>query len=172
LLCAKQSNTCCSGPTVKELIVADPRIDSRVDGLHDRAGLMKSLCVIDSDLVFKQREDAGGQPDFYASDRYNTSVEIVGREENMTMVQWTFRMIIPNNSVATHLEIDRMGNFVGTMGGQEGYDWISNVYKNFMNKPLADYMETKELHLNRIAEFKYQPQLRKITVTITTKPDK
>lgn len=157
-------------PTVEELKVADPAPGARVDGLHDRKGLIKALCATDSDFIFKQREDVNGQPDFYASDRYNTSVEIIGREDVMASVQWTFRMVIPNNSAVTQLEINRMGNFVGTMGGQEGYDWISTVYKKFMNRPLSDYTETKELHFNRIAEFKYLPQLRKITIIITAKP--
>lgn len=153
-------------PTVEELVVAPA-----VTGVGKRSFLVKQVCRLDSDFVFKQREDVEGLPDLYASDRYNTSVEIIGREDSVAEIQWTFRMIIPNNGVATHQEIYRMGNFAGVMGGQEGYDWLSKIYLNFKDKMLSDYTETKKLFLDRVAVFKYLPDERKMTLTITVKKE-
>jgi len=164
-----QSATESRPPTVKEL--ESVSLDARVDGLGNRSELIKHLCDLDSDFVFKQIKDINGQPDFYASDRYKTSVEIVGQENGLVMVQWTFRMIFYNGA-ATRMEINRMGVFAGGMGGKNGYEWFSNVYQNFKDKPLSEYGETKELFLNRVAEFKYSPQLKQMTLTITLKKDK
>jgi hypothetical protein len=139
-------------PTVKELMVADPR----VAGLGNRTLLKRYLCSSDSDFVFQQMKDVDGHSDFYASDRYNTSVEIVGDENDTVMIQWTFRMIF-NNGQAMHLEVNRMGYFAGFIGGKEGYDWFSSLYLNFKDKPLSHYAATKQLAYNRFADFKYTP---------------
>jgi len=153
-------------PVAKDLPIT---IDERVDGLGSRSTLIRHLRELDSDFVFKQIKDTDGQPDFYASDKYNTSVELVGREYNLVMVQWTFRMI-SDNGPATHLEINRMGGFAGGIGGKDGGRWFSNLYLKFKDKPLVGYTETKQLYPDRVAEFVYSPQLRKMTLTITLKP--
>lgn len=152
-------------PTVQGLPLS---IDERVDGLGNRSTLIKHLCELDSDFVFKRIKDVDGQHDYYANDSYNTSVEIIGEENNLVMIQWTFRMI-PNNSPATHLEINRMGGFARGIGGKDGFDWLSNIYLKFKDKPLTGYSETKQLYLGRVAKFVYSPQLRKMTLTITIK---
>ncbi|HZY35328.1 MAG TPA: hypothetical protein VFE53_01690 [Mucilaginibacter sp.] len=126
-------------PTIDELRVGGP-----VDGLGKRTALISLVHLADSAIVFKQVADVNGLPDFYATDKYNTSVEITGKEDSLVMIQWTFRMIF-NNGAATHEEIGRMGYFAGLIGGKEGYDWFSNIYLNFKDKPLSDYTETKQL---------------------------
>src|ERR1700760_4722294 len=98
-------NTPAPGSNSNKLpMLGDLKVVEPYQGLGNRSDLIKHLCELDSDFVFKQIKDADGQPDFYANDKYNTSVEIAGRESFVVMARWTFSMI-PNNSQATHMEI-------------------------------------------------------------------
>ncbi|MFI5140617.1 MAG: hypothetical protein ACHQIM_22560, partial [Sphingobacteriales bacterium] len=134
--------------------------------------VIKYISSADSDFVFKQKVDVDGKPDFYASDRYQASVEMIGNEDEIIKIIWTMSFI-PNNGPATHQEIYRMGYFAMLMGSNEGLAWFSNIYKNFSGNLKEEYTETKVFdRMGRVAVFKYSPRLRKITLTITLKDGK
>jgi len=150
-------------PTIEELKVADH------DGyLGNRRDLIRHMRELDSDFVFKQKEDVNGHPDFYASNKYNTTVEIIGDEYNIVMVQWTLNIIQDNRTIRNQ-EIGKMGGLARGLGNEEGLRWFSNIcFKIFNNVP-NEYSETKQLYLNRIAVLKYSPQLKNMTLMITLK---
>lgn len=108
-------------PTIEDLKVAGP-----YQGLGNRLTLIKYISSSDSDFVFKRRDDVDGNPNYYASDRYSTSVELVGNDDEIMMAKWTFNFV-PDKNV-DFKEIERMSYFAKIIGGKDGFDWLSNIY--------------------------------------------
>lgn len=147
-------------PTVDELRV------TTIKGLGDRATLIKYVSSADSDFVFKRLDDVDGKPDYYASDRYSTSVDMVGQDDEVVMIKWTFNFVADNN--ADVKELDRMSYFATIMGEPNGAEWFANFYKKFISSPREPYTETKEFpRMNWKGVFNYSPTKRCISLTMT-----
>jgi hypothetical protein len=144
-------------PTVKELIT----------GLGTRAELVKYISVADSDFFFKRTKDVNGLPSFLAVDRYNTSLEITGNENDLTMVKWTMKFTTDRTVIL--LELKRTAYFMLLMGDNDAVQWFFSLSKQVGEHPLNEYSETKEFYLGRVAELKYSPISKSITVTMTLK---
>jgi len=145
-------------PMVKELEVADP-------SLSMRSGLIPLLTNIDSDFVFKQGPDVDGLPMYSATDRYNTSVEIIGTDNDIKIAKWT--ATFTSNRDVNIKEVFRMASFVQLMVNQEAVQWFSDQFKNnIKDHPLDDYTETKEFIKGRKIRFDYNPRLRKTSMTV------
>jgi len=150
-------------PTIEELRVGPMK------GLGDRAGLIRYISSADSDFVFKRRDDVDGKPDFYASDRYTTSVELIGNDDEVIMARWTFNFV-SHNEAANIKELDRMRYFAMIMAEPDGAEWFVNFYKQFISNLTMPYSVTKELaRMNRVGELVYNPGKRCITLTMTYK---
>ncbi|MGN6638917.1 MAG: hypothetical protein ACTHJ8_08390 [Mucilaginibacter sp.] len=139
-----------SPPRISELKVADP--------INSRSGLMAFIMPLDSDFVFKQGADVNGLQEFSATDRYNTSVEIIGSEYDVKTVKWT--ITFTTNRDVNIKEVFRLANFLQGIAGQDAVQWLSDQHKkNLAAHPMDDYTETKEFG-NRKIKFDYVPRLR------------
>jgi hypothetical protein len=147
------------GPTLQPLEIADP--------VNSRSGLMAFIRPLDSDFVFKQGANVDGLEEFSATDRYNTSVEIIGSENDIKTVKWTIRFTA--NRDVNIKETFRLANFLDIVAGSEAVDWLSNQHKNNLAAhPLDDYTETKEFGSRKI-KFDYLPRLRYTSMTVFMK---
>jgi hypothetical protein len=131
-----------------------------------REGLITEMTRIDSDFVFKQGADVDGLPEYLATDRYNSSVELIGTDNDVRIIKWTAAFNL--NRDVNIKEVIRMANFVQTMENQEAVQWFSDQFKNnIKDHPLDDYTETREFVKGRKIRFDYNPKLRRTSMTVT-----
>jgi hypothetical protein len=146
-------------PTVSDLEVADP--------INTRYGLMMTCRQLDSEFVFKQGPNVGGQEEFSASDSYNASVEIIGSKLEPQTVKWT--ITFATNRDVNIKETFRLADFLDRVSGQDAVQWFNDQYpKNLKAHPLDDYTETKEFEYRKI-RFEYRPKLRQASMIVFMK---
>lgn len=146
-------------PTVSDLEVADP--------INTRYGLMMTCRQLDSEFVFKQGPNVGGQEEFSASDSYNASVEIIGSDREPQTVKWTITFTA--NRDVNIKETFRLADFLDRVSGQDAVQWFNDQYpKNLRAHPLDDYTETKEFEYRKI-RFEYRPKLRQASMIVFMK---
>jgi hypothetical protein len=147
-------------PKIGELVFIN-----QMRGAHD---LTYNMVDIDSDFVFKQTPDANGLILYSATDKYLTSVEIVGNGRDIKTAKWT--IVFTKDKDVNTKELFRMTRFTQIIEGAEAVQWMADIAKDkIAAHPLDDYTETKEFIEGREITFDFKPKLIRASVTITFK---
>lgn len=128
----------------------------------DRSVLIKKVTDHDSTMVFKQQSDLDGLPDFIGIDKYKTSLQLIGKEDELTVAKWTFAFSTDKSTILK--EIDNIGYFVFVMGEQQGVDWIREMLTKITNDHYKPISEIHSFNFDRQAQFKYDPQSRLLSL--------
>ncbi|HTE00719.1 MAG TPA: hypothetical protein VK668_15615 [Mucilaginibacter sp.] len=146
-------------PMVKELEVMDP--------IYMREVMMAQMKEIDPDFVFKRGNDVNGLPEYSATDRYNSSLEIIGND-NVSVAKWTIQFSLNND--ANLIIARRLFSFVRTLEGPDGSKWFTElINKHLKGHELEVYTETQEFIKGRAITFTYVPKLLRASMTVTFK---
>ena len=150
-----------------------PTIVSRLDppsikpGLEiHRDTLIKKIAESDKDFIFKQEKKLNNLPNFIAVDANKSSVQLIGKTDELVMAKWTF--VFTPDSKINMTELEKMAWFTYLMGYTNGKNWflekIAEVNKDF-NK---DFSDVRSFDYNRKGEFKYTTHPKTLTLTFKT----
>lgn len=117
------------------------------------------------DYVFNQGKDINGLPCYNAADTLNTTVQIVGKENDLRLAECLYKLI--NNQDKNSLALTKLGAFIYSFAYKAGTDWYLTQLKVMSTHPDTPYTVSKNFNFARTIKLTYVPMPRSLTVTVT-----
>jgi hypothetical protein len=129
----------------------------------NRDELISKIIEFDPTLVFKQKKDSIGLPNFVAVNSRGSNIQLIGKTDELVLAKWIF---IPSGDNATNdAELQRIQWFCSTLGGPNGWEWYSGAIAEINKASDKPYSNEKAFNYNRKGEFKYSPKEKNYTLT-------
>jgi len=142
-----------------------PTVLKFIGGLEiRRPQLISIITKSDSTMVIKQAQDLNGLPNFVGRDKFNATVQLIGKEDDIVLAKWIF---IFGDKGTTMSGLSSMGYFGGSLGAQKCLDWLLIKIHEIGNDNKTAFADKREFDYNRNAELIFDPVSKTLTLSFT-----